>query len=148
MRKHRTFTISRLKRKRGEIAGQILSVKGQLKMLQADLAAIDRSLGLLDPSIEPRKIRVLKPTHRFKYFEAGELAKLIFAELRKSAGQPVQVPPMVEAVMAAKGLDKSHRDAVREVSARVLAQLHQLAKRGRIQRIGRRVGVSWVMPPQ
>jgi hypothetical protein len=50
-------------------------------------------------------------------------------------------------IMDAKGLDKSHNDAVREISARVLAQLHQLAKRGRIQRIGRRVGVSWVMPP-
>jgi hypothetical protein len=50
--------------------------------------------------------------------------------------------------MDAKGLDKTHNDAVREIAARVLAQLHQLAKRGRIQRIGRRVGVSWVMPPQ
>lgn len=50
--------------------------------------------------------------------------------------------------MDAKGPDKTHRDAVREISARVLAQLRQLAKRGRIQRVGRRVGVSWVMPPQ
>ena len=78
MREHHTFTISGLKRKRGEIAGQILIVMGQLKMLQSDLATIDRSLGLLDPFIEPRKIKVLRPTHRFKYFEAGELAKLIF----------------------------------------------------------------------
>jgi hypothetical protein len=44
--------------------------------------------------------------------------------------------------------NKPHDDAVREISARVLAQLHQLAKRGRIQRTGRRVSVSWVMPPQ
>ena len=50
--------------------------------------------------------------------------------------------------MDAKGLDKSHRDAVREIAARVLAQLHGLAKRGKITRIGKRVGVSWVMPPQ
>ena len=70
MREHHTFTISGLKRKRGEIAGQIMVVKGQLRTLQDDLAAIDRSLGLLDPSIEPRKIKVLRPTHRFKYFEA------------------------------------------------------------------------------
>ena len=54
---------------------------------------------------------------------------------------------MAEAIMDAKGLDKTHNDAVREISARVLAQLHGLAKRGRITRIGRRVGVSWVMPP-
>jgi ABC-type lipopolysaccharide export system ATPase subunit len=44
------YTISGLKRKRGEIAGQILIVKGQVRLLQDDLAAIDRSLGLLDPS--------------------------------------------------------------------------------------------------
>ena len=40
-----------------------------------------------------------------------------------------------------QGLDKTHRDAVREMSARVLAQLHQHAKRGRSQRVGRRVGL-------
>jgi hypothetical protein len=45
-------------------------------------------------------------------------------------------------------LDKTHNGAVRQISARVLAQLHQVAKRGRIQRIGRRVGVSWVMSSQ
>jgi len=147
MRENHTFTISGLKRKRGEVAGQILIVKGQLRTLQDDLAAIDRSLGLLDPSIEPRKIKVLRPTHRFKYFEAGELAKLIFDQLRKAEGKPVLVPAITEAIMDAKGLDKTHRDAVREIAARVLAQLHGLAKRGKIQRIGRRVGVSWVMPP-
>jgi len=143
-----TYTISGLKRKRGEVAGQIMVLKGQLRVLQDDLAAIDRSLGLLDPSIEPRKIKVLRPTHRFKYFEAGELAKLIFDQLRKSEGKPVLVPAITEAIMDAKGLDKTHRDAVREIAARVLAQLHGLAKRGKIQRIGKRVGVSWVMPPQ
>ena len=61
----------------------------RIRVLQDDLAAIDRSLGLLDPSMEPRKIKVLKPTHRFKYFEAGELAKLIFDQLRKAEGKPV-----------------------------------------------------------
>jgi hypothetical protein len=103
MRENHTFTISGLKRKRGEIAGQIMVVKGQLRTLQDDLAAIDRSLGLLDPSIEPRKIKVLRPTHRFKYFEAGELAKLIFDQLRKAEGKPVLVPAITEAIMDAKG---------------------------------------------
>ena len=134
--------------KRGEIAGQLLILEGQVRSLRADLAAVDHTLCLLDPSIKPKAIKVLRPRHRFKYFEAGELAKLIFDQLRKADGKSMQVPPLVEAIMDAKGLDKSHTDAVREISARVLAQLHQLAKRGRIQRIGRRVGVSWVMPTQ
>ena len=99
-------------------------MKGQLKTLQADLAAIDRSLGLLDLSIEPRNIWFLRPVHRFKYFEAGELAKLIFDQQRKAESKPVQVQLMVEAIMDTKGLDKAHRDAVREISARVLDQLH------------------------
>jgi len=76
------------------------------------------------------------------------LAKLIFDQLRKADGKPVLVPAITEAIMDTKGLNKTHRDAVRGIAARVLAQLHQLAKRDRIQRIGRRVGVSWVMPPQ
>ena len=73
---------------------------------------------------------------------------MIFDELRNSGGRPVQVPPMVEVVMDATGLNKTHNDALREISARVLSQLHQLAKRGRIQGIGRRVGVSRAIPPQ
>jgi len=146
--KDHTFTISGLKRKRGEIAGQLLILEGQLRTLRANLAAVDHTLCLLDPSIKPKALKVLKPRHRFKYFEAGELAKLIFAELRKAEGKPVLVPALTAAIMDAKGSDKTHNDAVREIAARVLAQLHQLAKRGRIQRIGRRVGVSWVMPPQ
>lgn len=148
MRENHSFTISGLKRKRSELSGHILIVEGQLRSLRADLAAVDRTLCLLDPSIEPKAIKVLRPRHRFKYFEAGELAKLIFCQLRKAEGKPVQVPAMVEAIMDAKGLDKGHNDAMRQISARVLAQLHQLAKRGRIQRIGRRVGVSWVMPSE
>ena len=39
--------------------------------------------------------------------------------------------------MDAKGLDKTHRNAVREIG---------WAKRGKITRIGKRVGVSWAMP--
>jgi len=63
------------------------------------------------------------------------------------ANKAIEVPAISEAIMDAKGLDKTHRDAVREIATRVLAQLHGLAKRGKIQRISRRVGVSWVMPP-
>jgi hypothetical protein len=143
-----SFTISGLKRKRGEIAGQLLILEGQARCLRADLSAVDHTLCLLDPLAKPHTIKVLKPRHRFKYFEAGELARLIFDQLRNAKGNPVLVPALTAAVMDAKGLDKKHRDAVREISARVLAQLHSLAKRGRIERIGRRVGVSWILPPQ
>jgi len=60
--------------------------------------------------------------------------------------KPVLVPAITEAIMDAKGLDKTHRDAVREIAARVLAQLHGLEKRSKFTRIGKRVGVNWVMP--
>ena len=54
---------------------------------------------------------------------------------------------MTEAIIDAKGLDQTHRGALREMAARVLAQLHFLTKRVQIQRIGCRVRVSRVMPP-
>jgi hypothetical protein len=50
--------------------------------------------------------------------------------------------------MDAKRLDKTHRNAVWGIAARVLAQLQGLAKRGKITRIEKRVGVSCVMPQQ
>jgi len=57
-------------------------------------------------------------------------------------------PNKVVATVHPKAMDKTHRDAVREIAARVLAQLHGLAKRGKIQRIGRRADVSWGMLEQ
>jgi hypothetical protein len=67
------------------------------------------------------------------------------ADIRSSHKSPTW-PRISKAIMEATGLDKTHRDAVREIAARVLAQLHGLAKRDKIQRIGLRIGVSWVMP--
>ena len=56
--KDHTFTISGLKRKRGEIAGQLLILEGQARTLRADLAAVDHTLCLLDPTIKPKAIKV------------------------------------------------------------------------------------------
>ncbi|HEY1632075.1 MAG TPA: hypothetical protein VGF56_12235 [Rhizomicrobium sp.] len=59
------YAIHGLKRKRGELAGHILTVERQLKDLRHDLAALDRSLQLLDPSIVPARIRPIQPRQRY-----------------------------------------------------------------------------------
>jgi hypothetical protein len=54
MRENHSFTISGLKRKRGEIAGQLMIVEGQAKALRADLAAVDHTFAFWTPTLSPR----------------------------------------------------------------------------------------------
>lgn len=43
------------------------------------------------------------------------MTKLILDQLRKAEGKPVLVPAITAAIMDAKGLDKTHHDAVRKL---------------------------------
>ena len=138
------YAMHGLRRKRGELAGQILTLEQQLKTLRADMAALDRSLVLLDPSIEPATIKPIKPVQRFKYFRAGELPRIILDILRAEQ-EPILNYLLVEKVMKAKALDQAHRDTRRAVESRVRSGLERLKDKGIVRRIGKNRGSQWVM---
>ena len=138
------YAISGLRRKRGELAGQILTLEQQLKTLRADMAALDRSLVLLDPSIVPASIKPIKPVQRFKYFKSGELPRLILGVLRAEP-EPILNYLLVEKVMKAKGLDAAHRDTRQAVEGRVRSATYQLEVKGTIRHIGKHRGCQWAL---
>jgi hypothetical protein len=136
------YAICGLKRKRGELAGTILTVERQLKDLRGDLTALDRSLQLLDPSIVPARIKPIRPRQRFKYFKSGELPRLLLDTLRK-AQDPVLNCDLVEAVMSAKELDPHHKDTRHAVENRVRAAMQRFELKGTVERIGKGRGSQW-----
>ena len=122
------YAVFGLKRKRGELLGQILTVEGQLKTLRRDLAAIDRALVLLDPDIQPSRIKAIRPRQRYKYFKSGELPRLLLDMLRKT-NEPVLNHALVDRVMTGKELDPAHTDTRRAVENRVRAAMQRLRQR-------------------
>src|SRR5471030_224782 len=108
------YVLNGLKRKRGELGGQIMTAQRNLKALYADLAAVDRALVLMDPTAVPALIKPVKVKQRFRYFRSGELPRMILNHLR-TAGEPIPHYALVDAMMAAKQLDatsKPLREAV------------------------------------
>ena len=138
------YAVFGLKRKRGELLGQILTVEGQLKTLRHDLAAVDRSLVLLDPQILPASIKAIKPRQRFKYFKSGELPRLLLDTLRR-AGEPVLNHVLVETIMRERQLDPKHPDTRSAVESRVRAAMQRLEVKGTVRRIGKHRGSQWAL---
>src|SRR5665213_2933473 len=119
------YAIHGLKRKRGAFAGQILTSEQQLKTLRGDLAALDRSLQLLDPTILRARIKPIRPRQRFKFFKSGELPRMLLNILRNTS-EPILNFELVDAVLHAKELYSNHRDTRHAVESRVRAALQRL----------------------
>lgn len=138
------YAVFGLKRKRGELLGQILTVERQLKTLRHDLAAVDRALVLLDPTVLPASIKAIQPRQRFKYFKSGELGRLLFDVLRQAKG-PVLNHVIVDGIMRGKSLDPGHRDTRKAVETRIRAALQRLEAKGTVRRIGKHRGCQWAL---
>ena len=138
------YVINGLKRKRGELAGQITVLQANLKALYADLAAIDRSLQMMDPAIVPAKIKAIRPRLRFKHFRSGELPRLILSHLRK-ATEPVPLYVLIDALMADKALDGSEKALRNAVEKRARAALQRMESKRIAKRLGMGREAQWLL---
>jgi hypothetical protein len=136
------YAVFGLKRKRAEVSGLILTLEHQLKTLKADLLALDRSLQIMDATIDPSKIKPLKPRQRFKYFKQGELCRMVLDVLRQAKG-PILNMDLTDTIMTAKELDKGHRDTRRAVETRIRATMQRLERAGTVERVGKFRGSKW-----
>jgi hypothetical protein len=70
-----TFIISGLRDKRSELAGQIVELEKQAMRLRADLAHVEATLRIFDPSAELERVVPRKLDNRAKWFKNGELSR-------------------------------------------------------------------------
>lgn len=140
------FIISGLREKRSAIAGQIVELRRQLDRLQADLFHVDAMLRLYDvePSEIPTKGRV--PV-RSAYFGRNEITRRIYDALRERGA--VTAVEVAAQAMRDKGLDPEADTKLRiNFAQRILTSLHDLQKKGTIERIGAGRGVRWRLAPR
>ena len=135
-----TYAIPALKEKRAAIAGRILSLKKQISRHQKELASLDATITLFEPSYKIGSIKPIRKQQRSKLFKLGELGRLIIDALRRADGVPMATRDVVAAVSVAIGQGKTS-EAV--LAATVRSNLAYLARRGRVVQVGKGVGCKW-----
>ena len=138
-----TFAIPALKEKRAHIAGRVISLKKQIIKHKRELASLDATITLFDPSYKVGSIKAIKPNRRSKLFKMGELGRLIIDALRRANGVSQSTSEVTSAVSAAIGQGKTS-EAV--LFATVRSNLAYLVRRGSVVKSGDRAALKWSLP--
>jgi hypothetical protein len=117
-----TFVINGLTAKRAEMSGELREAENRVARLRADLASLDVTIRLFDPSITPTAIRPRVKRTAQQRFRMGELTRTTLSVLRK-AGRPLTVREIADLVAAECHLDMSTIPAAKVVVANVRAAL-------------------------
>jgi hypothetical protein len=136
------YAIAALKDRRATMAGEIISLKRAIRHREEQLAHLDASLRVLDPSyradtVAPKRLR------QVRLFGQGELNRLILDTLRKANGKPLSNPEIAKAIGEAKGFGEA---ALPALTLRVRANLNYLHKhRGLVAKVGERLMARWTL---
>ena len=135
-----TYAIPALKEKRAAIAGRIISLKKQIAKHHKELASLDATIVLFEPSYKIGSIKPIRKQRRSKLFKLGELGRLIKDALRRANGGPISTHDVVAAVAVAIGEGKTSEAVLR---ATVRSNLAYMARRGSVVKIGKSIGCKW-----
>jgi hypothetical protein len=134
-----TFALPALKEKRAQIAGRVISLKKQIARHHKELASLDATITLFDPTYRIGSIKSKRTHRRAKLFKLGELGRLIIDALRR-AEAPLDTGQVVAAVTLASGQIKANEALM---VATVRSNLAYLARRGKVAQIGKGIGTKW-----
>jgi hypothetical protein len=134
------YAIAALKDRRATMAGEIIQFKEAIRYREEQLAHLDATLRVLDPSyradtLPPKRLR------RVKLFGGGELNRLILDALRRSDGQPMTNLEIARSIIEAKGYGEA---AIHSLTRRVRANLSYLLRvRRMVVKTGERLEAKW-----
>ena len=138
-----TFAIPALKEKRAHIAGRVISLKKQIIKHKHELASLDATITLFEPTYKVGSIKAIKPNRRSKLFKMGVLGRLIIDALRRAEGTLLDTGQVVAAVTVAIGQGKVSETVLRPT---VRSNLAYLARRGSVVKSGDRAALKWGLP--
>ena len=135
-----TYAIPALREKRAAIAGRIISLKKQIAKHHKELASLDATITLFEPSYRIGSIKPIRKQQRSKLFKHGALGRLCIDALRRAEGVPMSTHDVVAAVAVAIGQGKASEAVLR---ATVRSNLDYMARRGKVEKIGKGLGCGW-----
>lgn len=139
--------INRLQQELAACQALIQAKTGELERAQADLAAIDRTMGLHEIQVNPELIPEIRPPCNPIRFQHGEFRGTILCLLRAST-QPVGISQLVCALASSRNveLDLISRQALYNQTRYAIKNLH---RQGLIRRVdGECVhDAAWIATP-
>ena len=130
--------ITTLRRKRNEIEAAIKAYEKKIEAAKRDLSAINATMRLFKLDGEPSEFPAYIDTLRL--FKRGEIAGICKAALAQEG--PLDTRELALRVIQAKGMDDSDSVLKSSLALRIVQALRMQAKRGVIQALGKRKGVS------
>src|SRR5277367_758749 len=121
--------ISALRKKRAELAGEVVTAQLRLGKLRYDLDAVDRTLRVFDPRQHPEKIRPVVKRKSDKLFAYGECTRAILNVLR-DATEGMSADQVAERVALDCRIATEAPGVAEKLAWRVKAALGRLGRRG------------------
>jgi hypothetical protein len=129
-----------------EIRGQIAVLEGHIAKQRADLAHVEATARMFDPSYDGKKVQPKRPAPpRSTYFAMGEITERCRNALRE-ASTPIAADDIAVKARQDKGLDPTDKAIRSDMIRRLLWALHRLDAVGQAKRIGQGLGARWTLP--
>ena len=126
-----THTVAELYEKRNELAGQIVQAEKLSKQLRADIASIENAIRVMRPGADLPKIIPRRIEYRARYFQKGQLTRLILDQLRE-ADAPVTVDDIA---FVARGDRRLNSQESYRLVVTIYQALIRLWNRGIVERL-------------
>lgn len=138
-----TIAANALVRKRAELLFEIGQREREIERLQTELVHLDAVLRMFRPDFEAENlpVRHRRPT-KSPYFRHGELTQRIYDALRERG--VIASADVAVVAMRDKGLDPDADPVTRtDFVRRVSLQLADMARKGKVERIGKARALRW-----
>ena len=142
-----SHVVSALRAKRAEISGHVHDLERKLARHRASLAALDATIRLYAPELNPDSIPPKRTYRRTRYFAKGELSRLILSVLRQASGKPMTTAAITTAIVTDKGFPIGEGALSEAVTDMVLTVLRRLSKRETVAKSGVSRNAQWALAP-
>jgi hypothetical protein len=136
--------INALTTKRADLARTVSDLERDLQQARTDLAHIDATIRMFDPSIKPFAIPAKNPApSRSAHFEAGEIARRCREALRKAGASGVTAADIALEAMADKGIGADDAERQADFTKRMYWTLVRLGQDGVARKSGQGTSARW-----
>ncbi len=140
-----SIIVGALVERASEIRGHIAVLEGHIAKHRADLAHVEATARMFDPSYDGKRLRPKRPAPpRSTYFAMGEISERCRNALRE-ATMPISAEEIAVRAMQDKGLDLTDGKIRSDMISRLIWALHRLAKAGQAERVGHGLGARWTL---
>ena len=110
--------ISALRARRAELSGELIAAEKRILQLREDIAGLDRTIRVFDPTAEPHTIRPILRRKKPTLIPRGQCSRAVLDMLRH-ADSPMTAREIAAQLAARYQMDASNMDAMKALVAKV-----------------------------